>query len=67
MGCVDFVIPFSDDTPYNLIKKIQPDVLVKGGDYKINNIVGNDIAKETIVIPFEEGFSTTNIINTIKQ
>jgi D-beta-D-heptose 7-phosphate kinase/D-beta-D-heptose 1-phosphate adenosyltransferase len=67
IGCVDFVIPFSDDTPYNLIKKIQPDVMVKGGDYKINNIVGNDIAKETIVIPFEEGFSTTNIINTIKQ
>jgi D-beta-D-heptose 7-phosphate kinase/D-beta-D-heptose 1-phosphate adenosyltransferase len=67
IGCVDFIIPFSEDTPYNLIKKIKPDIIAKGGDYKVTDIIGNDIAKETVVIPFEEGFSTTNIINVIKK
>ncbi|MFT4967974.1 MAG: D-beta-D-heptose 7-phosphate kinase/D-beta-D-heptose 1-phosphate adenosyltransferase [Candidatus Deianiraeaceae bacterium] len=60
---VDYIISFSEETPINLIKEIKPEVLVKGGDYKIENIVGNGVAKETIVIPFVDGFSTTGIIN----
>ncbi|MCH2034038.1 MAG: D-glycero-beta-D-manno-heptose-7-phosphate kinase [Tenacibaculum sp.] len=67
LKCVDYTIVFKEETPYELIKLIQPDILVKGGDYKIENIVGNDIAKSTVVIDYIEGKSTTNIINTIKQ
>ncbi len=66
---VNAVVLFSEDTPYNLIKTIQPDVLVKGSDYTIENIVGNDIviAKggEVKTIDFVEGFSTTSILSKI--
>ncbi len=68
---VDYVIPFEEDTPYNLIKKVMPDVLVKGGDYNIENIVGADIVKQkgglVTTIAFVDGKSTTGIINKIKE
>jgi len=66
---VDCVVLFNEDTPYELISKIKPDILVKGGDYKEENIVGRDIvlAKggKVVVIPFEDNKSTTNIIEKI--
>ena len=66
---VDAVILFDEDTPYNLINFIQPDVLVKGSDYKEDNIVGADIVKSKggsiITIDFVHGFSTTRIIEKI--
>lgn len=58
---VDEVIIFEEDTPYNLIKKIKPDLIVKGGDYTIDTVVGNDIAPVEI-IPTVQGFSTTKIL-----
>ena len=61
---VDFVISFSEDTPLQLIEKIKPAVLVKGGDYKKEEIVGNNIALQTVIIPLLEGFSTTKIIQS---
>lgn len=68
---VDAVVVFEEDTPYELITTLLPDVLVKGGDYTIDNIVG---AKEVIanggkviINPIVEGFSTTNIIEKIKK
>jgi D-beta-D-heptose 7-phosphate kinase/D-beta-D-heptose 1-phosphate adenosyltransferase len=64
---VDYTIVFNEVTPYELIKIIEPDVLVKGGDYKVQDIVGNDIAKSTVVIDYIEGKSTTSIINKIKE
>lgn len=68
--CVDYVVLFDEDTPYELIKNIQPDVLVKGADYKKENIVGYDIvtAKGGTVetIEFLEGYSTSNIVKKIK-
>lgn len=60
---VDYVVIFDEETPYELIKAIQPNVLVKGGDYKIEDIVGAGIVEETIVLPFLEGRSTTKTIN----
>jgi len=63
---VDYVVIFDDDTPYELIKKIKPDVLVKGADYKDKEIVGSDIVEEVKLIDFVEGKSTTNIIRRIK-
>lgn len=71
LGFVDMVVFFREDTPYELIKALQPNVLTKGADYKAENIVGYDIVTqrggnvETIVL--EEGFSTTNVIEKIKK
>lgn len=63
---VDFVVIFDEDTPLNLIEKIRPAVLVKGADYVGKEVVGSSIAKEVVLVEFEDGFSTTNIINKIK-
>lgn len=67
---VDLVIPFSEDTPLNLIKAIAPDVLVKGGDYKPDDIVGaTEVYKnggKVIIMPFIEGHSTTSLIARIR-
>ena len=69
--CVDVVCLFEEDTPLRMIQQIKPDVLVKGGDYNIDTIIG---AKEVIanggrveVIPFVEGYSTTALLNSIKK
>ncbi len=62
---VDFVTLFSEDTPYELIKSIRPDVLVKGGDWKKEDIVGSDLVAETHSLPFVPGVSTSAIINKI--
>jgi len=68
---VDAVVLFDEDTPYDLIKAIQPDVLVKGADYKAEDIVGYDIVKarggEVATIELTEGFSTTELIKRIKS
>lgn len=70
-ACIDLIVFFDEETPYELIKFLQPDVLVKGDDYKAENIVGYDIVKakggEVITIPFLKGYSTTAIINKIKK
>ena len=65
MSCVDYVIVFEEDTPYDLIKKIQPDVLVKGGDYKGKKVVGCEHAKRVELIEFQDGYSSTKIINAV--
>ncbi len=68
---IDYVIIFDEDTPYNLINKIQPDVLVKGGDWSPDQIIGSDIvlAKngKVMSLSFKEGKSTTNIINKVRN
>ena len=71
LSFVSAVIMFDEDTPYELIKKIQPDVLVKGSDYKVEDIVGYDIVKakggEVVTINFIDGYSTTSIIEKLKK
>ena len=62
---VDYVVIFEEDTPYELIKAVQPDVLVKGADYEGKEVVGSDIAKEVKLIEFVDGKSTTKIIERI--
>jgi len=68
---VDAVVLFDEDTPYNMIKLIQPDVLVKGSDYKAEDIVGYDIVKarggQIVTIDFLPGYSTTTIEEKIKK
>lgn len=67
---VDLVVLFEEDTPYNLIAKLQPNFLVKGGDYQPEKIVGADIVLsiggEVLSLPFIEGYSTTKIEKKIK-
>ena len=58
---VDEVIIFDEDTPYELIKSVKPKYIVKGGDYKKENVVGNDLA-DVIIYNYIDGYSTTNII-----
>ena len=62
---VDWVVPFDEDTPQRLICQVKPDVLVKGGDYKVDEVAGNECAGETQILSFVEGFSTSNMINKI--
>ena len=67
LAIVDYVTLFDEETPYELIKLVQPDVLVKGGDWKTEEIVGSDIAKETHSLPYIKGVSTSEIIEKIKR
>lgn len=67
LAMVDYVTLFNDDTPYALICLLRPDVLVKGGDWKKEDIVGSDIARETYSLPYITGISTTAIIDRIRQ
>jgi len=64
---VDYVVNFSEDTPYELIKIVQPDILVKGADYEGKEVVGSDIAKEVRLVTFIDGKSTTQTIEKIKN
>lgn len=68
---VSAVILFNEDTPYELIKKVQPDVLIKGSDYNIEDIVGYDVVKanggKVVTIDFIDGYSTTSIIEKLKS
>ena len=64
---VDYVVVFNEDTPLNIIQHIKPDVLVKGGDYTVDSIVGSDIVKDVRVFPMVRGKSTTDIINKINS
>lgn len=71
LACVDAVILFDDDTPERLIHQVVPDVLVKGGDYTIDKIVGADFVMQNgglvTTIPFVDGYSTTNIIQKMSK
>jgi len=71
LRCTDLIVPFGEDTPLELIEFLQPNILVKGGDYTIESIVG---AKETLqrggkveVLSFKEGYSTTSLIDKMKK
>jgi D-beta-D-heptose 7-phosphate kinase/D-beta-D-heptose 1-phosphate adenosyltransferase len=64
---VDYIIIFSDDTPLNIIKLLKPNIMIKGSDYKKEDIVGAEFADKIILFDFISGKSSTNIINKIKQ
>jgi len=66
LEAVDFVVPFEDDTPYDLIKMIQPHTLVKGGDYEGMDVVGTEFASELKLVGFVDGKSTTKTIQKIQ-
>jgi len=69
LSCVDYIVIFNELTPLKLIAKLKPDILVKGGDWKKQDIVGKDIVESyggrVQTIPYLAGYSTTNIIKSI--
>lgn len=69
LACVDHVVVFEEDTPYELIRAVAPDVLVKGGDWSVDRIVGRDLVEarggRVLSIPLLPGHSTTAIIDRI--
>lgn len=65
LACVDLVVLFSEQTPEKLLSVLQPDVLVKGGDYKAEEVLGRQYVGQVQILPFVEGYSTTNLVNKI--
>lgn len=66
LEAVDYVVIFDEETPYELIRTIRPDILVKGGDYEGKEVVGSDLCGETRLVAFVEGKSTTATIGHIR-
>ena len=71
LSSVNYVVIFEEDTPYNLIKLVQPDILVKGGDWQPSEIVGSDLVLarggEVLSLKFVEGLSTTGILQKLRK
>ena len=71
LDCVDAVVIFNENTPIKLIADLRPNILVKGGDYTKEEVIGSQqVVKdggEIVIIPLVPGYSTTNIINTLKE
>ncbi len=66
LRCVDEVHIFDEATPYDLIKTVGPDIITKGGDYKPEDVVGNDLA-DVVILPYVENYSTTNIVSKLND
>jgi D-beta-D-heptose 7-phosphate kinase/D-beta-D-heptose 1-phosphate adenosyltransferase len=71
LDCVDMVVLFNEDTPENLIATLKPDILVKGADYKVEDVVGKEVVEsyggKVMLVDLLEGFSTTNIANRVMR
>ena len=65
LDIADEIIVFDEDTPETILRYIRPNIIVKGGDYKINEIIGSIYADSVVIIPFVKGFSTSNTIGDI--
>lgn len=66
LGIADEIYIFDEDTPINLISSIEPDIIVKGGDYMSHEVVGNELAR-VVIVPYIEGFSTTQILEKLNE
>jgi rfaE bifunctional protein nucleotidyltransferase chain/domain len=71
LACVDWVVIFDEDTPYQIIEALKPDVLVKGADWAEDDVVGRDIVESSggsvVRVPIHTGYSTTSIITRIRK
>ena len=71
LRAVDAVVIFDESTPVRLVRELRPDVYVKGGDYRIKDLpeaeVAGEIGAEVKILPFEEGYSTTGLIEAIRS
>ena len=71
LACVDYVTIFNESTPYKTIKALEPDILIKGSDWKTKGVVGSDIVKlrggKVELAKYIKGYSTTKLINSIRK
>ena len=67
MAVVDLVVLFDEDTPYELLSELKPEVLVKGDDYRIDEVVGREFAERVELIRRLEGFSTSSIYDRLNE
>ena len=67
LAAVDYVVIFEEDTPHALLSAVRPDVLVKGGDYRLEEVVGREFAQEVRLIDFVDGYSTTLTILKMQE
>lgn len=67
LSCVDAVIGFDQDTPLELVAALKPDVLVKGADYKRNEVAGREHAGKVVLVPLKRGYSTTGIVKRLRS
>jgi rfaE bifunctional protein nucleotidyltransferase chain/domain len=71
LDCVDAAVVFDEDTPHEIVSRLQPDVLVKGADWAADQIVGRDVVEarggRVVRMPIEQGFSTTALIEKIRR
>ena len=63
---IDYIIIFSEETPYNILKLLKPLKMIKGSDYKIENVVGSEFVSEVLLFDYIENKSSTRIIDKIK-
>jgi D-beta-D-heptose 7-phosphate kinase/D-beta-D-heptose 1-phosphate adenosyltransferase len=64
---IDYIIIFSKETPYNILKLLKPLKMVKGSDYKMENIIGSEFANEVLLFNYIENKSSTSVIDKIKN
>ena len=67
LSCVDAVIGFPEDTPEELLSRLKPDVLVKGGDYKKDQVAGRRHAGRVVIVPLKKGYSTTALVKKLRR
>ncbi len=65
LEAVDYVVPFAEPDPFELISYLRPHVLVKGGDWDEQEVVGRDLVEQTVIVPYVEGASTSEMIEAI--
>jgi D-beta-D-heptose 7-phosphate kinase/D-beta-D-heptose 1-phosphate adenosyltransferase len=67
LGFIDYIIVFTDDSPLRILSLLKPKIMVKGGDYKVESVIGREHASEVIIYDYIQGLSTTNTINKINK
>ncbi len=67
LSCVDAVVAFAEDTPAALLQELRPDVLVKGGDYRKDQVAGRSSAGSLVILPLKKGYSTTNVLSRLRE
>ena len=67
LDLIDYIVLFSEETPYNVIKEIKPQILVKGGDWFKKDIIGKDLVNKVYRVKLKKGYSTTAIIKAIRE
>ncbi|MBI3553814.1 MAG: adenylyltransferase/cytidyltransferase family protein [Elusimicrobia bacterium] len=66
LHCIDAVVEFGEDTPAELLATLRPDILVKGGDYRKDQVAGRESAGKVVIVPLKKGYSTTSLVRRLR-